>query len=79
MRRTRMKFSNFTNNKVLVLTTLTLLACSDAGLQPLPEEVIYVDDKLSISGEFCTSPAEETTSTPVLRTSSRIPPSTIET
>ena len=34
-------------------------SCTDAGLQPLPEPITYVDDKLSISGQFCTSPADE--------------------
>lgn len=36
-----------------------LLSCTDAGLQPMGDDVLYVDDKLSISGTFCTSPADE--------------------
>lgn len=37
----------------------TLLSCTDAGLQPIGDGVNYVDDKLAISGTFCTSPADE--------------------
>ncbi len=38
---------------------MCLQSCTDAGLQPMPEEITYYDDKLEISGEFCTSPADE--------------------
>ncbi len=37
----------------------TLVSCSNAGLEPLTEPLSYVDDKLSIEGQYCTSPADE--------------------
>ncbi|MCP4676379.1 MAG: VWA domain-containing protein [Deltaproteobacteria bacterium] len=36
-----------------------LTTCTDAGLQPFPDPINYVDDQLSVSGQFCTSPADE--------------------
>jgi hypothetical protein len=33
--------------------------CSEAGLQPIPEPIDYVNDKLSVTGQFCSSPADE--------------------
>ena len=39
---------------------LTFPSCTDAGLQPLADAgITYVDDKLAITGRFCTSPADE--------------------
>ena len=39
---------------------LLLTACTDARLQPLIDDgVLYVDDKLAIEGQFCTSSADE--------------------
>ncbi len=42
-----------------IISSLAFHSCTDAGLQPILDEVVYVDDKLSISGQFCTSPADE--------------------
>lgn len=38
---------------------VTLLACSDAGLQPVDSELDYVDDRLALSGRFCPSDPDE--------------------
>lgn len=39
---------------------LSLTACTEAGLQPLIDDaVLYVDDKLTVAGQFCTSPSDE--------------------
>ena len=43
----------------LLGATFFLLTCTDAGLQPIPKEVEYFDDQLEITGQFCTSPADE--------------------
>lgn len=45
----------------LLLAPLALLACTDAGLQPVGESVTYVDNQLAVSGEFCSSPPDEVT------------------
>jgi len=45
-----------------VLATVAALvvhSCTDAGLQPITEPITYVDDKLAITGQFCSSPADE--------------------
>lgn len=42
-----------------VWVALITFSCTDAGLQLVPDDVTYVDDKLSVQGEFCTSPADE--------------------
>jgi hypothetical protein len=45
---------------VLVITSLAVgHSCTDAGLQPITEPIAYVDDKLSITGQFLSSPADE--------------------
>jgi hypothetical protein len=43
----------------LALAALALHSCTDAGLQPITEPIAYVDNKLEISGEFASSPADE--------------------
>lgn len=45
----------------LAATAVVLAAysCTDAGLQPITEPLAYVDDKLSITGQFASSPADE--------------------
>lgn len=42
----------------LIWLTCALGACSDAGLEPLPEPTPFRDDKLAITGDFCTVPPE---------------------
>lgn len=43
----------------LCAVALVLYACTDAGLQLKEQQIDYFDDKLEISGEFCTSEADE--------------------
>jgi hypothetical protein len=35
------------------------LSCTDAGLEPLVDPVLHVDDELTVTGEFCTSRPDE--------------------
>ncbi len=38
---------------------LLALSCTDAGLQPQGGDIVYVDDKLSITGHWCSSQPDE--------------------
>ncbi len=43
-----------------LLAAIVIAACTDAGLAAIDDSLVeYIDDKLSITGEFCTSPADE--------------------
>jgi hypothetical protein len=44
---------------LVISAILAVSSCTDAGLQPMPQEIQTYDDKLQISGEFCTNPADE--------------------
>jgi hypothetical protein len=41
--------------------TMPLTACTDSGLKKIVEDLTYFDDKLAVSGEFCTNTADEVT------------------
>ncbi|MDJ0764044.1 MAG: hypothetical protein QNJ97_13765 [Myxococcota bacterium] len=47
------------NKYILICAVLVSWACSDAGLQLVPDPVVYVDDKLAVTGQVCTGPADE--------------------
>ena len=42
----------------LLLFTMCVPGCTDAKLEPIPPIPQYRDDKLRLSGDFCTSPPE---------------------
>ncbi len=43
-----------------LLAAVVIAACTDAGLAAIDDSMVeYIDNKLSITGEFCTSPADE--------------------
>ena len=45
--------------KVVLLLAVAAMTCTDAGLQAKLPEVPTYDNKLALSGQFCTSPADD--------------------
>jgi hypothetical protein len=50
---------NRAQSLISIILAFAIASCTDAGLQPLAEEIEYVDDKIEIEGRLCTSPADE--------------------
>ena len=51
----KLLLSRFLFLSLCLTSVVAIVTCTDAGLQPRDEEVPTYDNKLKITGEYCTS------------------------